>query len=164
MIHADQNRSVRLVYLIMVGDTNTGQVLAVIETPSGHHGLLDDIVNGSQAHVVVIEHGIQNIEYAAKRAVTDQDQRQNELMNPGLGNGQVEQYLLVFLFGRLERLVDGRGGFAQLLVNEFAADLVLLGHTCDRLGSSYGLERQVPSFREIHLNCRAGMRGKRWRD
>jgi len=103
-------------------------------------------VNGSQTHAVVIEHGIQNIEYAAKRAVTDQEQRQNELMNPGLGNGQVEQYLLVFLFGRLERLVDGSGGFALLLVNEFAADLVLLGQTCDRLGSSYGMERQVPSF------------------
>ena len=57
--------------------------------------MLDDIVNGSQAHVVVIEHGIQNIEYTAKGAVTDQDHRQNELMNPGLGNRQIEQDLLV---------------------------------------------------------------------
>ncbi len=95
------------------------------------HGSLDDVVNGSQAHVAVIEHGIQNIEYAAKGAVTDQDQRQNEMVNPGLGNGQVEQDLLVLWFGRLERLVDGHGGFGQLVVDEFAADLVLLGQMCD---------------------------------
>jgi len=127
-------------------------------------GLLDDIVNGSQAHVVIIEHGIQNIEYAAKGTVTDQDQRQNELVNPGLGNGQVKQDLLVLWFGRLERLVDGRGGFGQLLVDEFAADLVLLRQMCDWLGSSYGMNRQVLSLRAAHLRCRAGMRGKRWRD
>ena len=97
-------------------------------------------MNGSQAHVVVIEHGIQNIKYAAKGAVTDQDRRQDELVNPVLGDGQVEQDLLVLWFAKLERLVDGGGGFGQLLVDEFAADLVLLGQRCDCLGSSYGLD------------------------
>lgn len=72
---------------------------------------------------MVIEQGIQNIEYTTKGAVTDQDQRQNKLVNPGLGNGQVEQDLLVLWFGRLESPVDGRGGFGSLLVDEFAADL-----------------------------------------
>jgi hypothetical protein len=92
---------------------------------------LDNIVNGSQAHVVVIEHGIQNIEYAAKGAVTNQDRRQNKLVNPGLGDRKVKQDLLVLCFGRFERLVDGRGGFGHLPVDEFAADLVLLGQMCD---------------------------------
>jgi len=48
-----------------------------------------------------------------------------------------------------------------LLVDKFAADLVLLGQMCDGLGSSYGLDRQVPSLGAVHLNCRAGMEGKR---
>lgn len=63
-------------------------------------------------------------------ALTDQDQRQNELVNPGLGNEQVKQDLLILWIGRLERLVDGRSGFGQLLVDEFAVDLVLLRQTC----------------------------------
>jgi hypothetical protein len=80
---------------------------------------LDDIVNGSQTQVVVIEQDIRNIQYAAKGTVTDQDHRQNELANPGLGDRQVEEDLLVLRFRRLERLVDGRGGLGYLLVDKF---------------------------------------------
>ena len=88
--------------------------------------LADDIMNAAQTQVMIIEQCIEDFDNAPEAAVTNQDQCQNELTNPVFRHGQIKENLVVFGRG-LEGLVDGIGGLGCLLVEEFAADPVVLG-------------------------------------
>jgi hypothetical protein len=77
--------------------------------------------------------------------VADQDQSQDELANPRAGNRQVEQdsFVVVRLGG--EGPVKGVLGDVQLLVDELAADLVLLGQFRDGL-TGKGVQCQLAAL------------------
>ncbi len=62
----------------------------------------------------------QELDDAAVRAAADQRQPDDHLAQPGLGDRQLEQHLIVRR-GRRERVVQYRAGLVRLLVDELAA-------------------------------------------
>ncbi len=75
----------------------------------------------------------------AEGAVADQGQPEDRLVQPLLGNWQVEENFrrLVLLTG--ERLLEGLLGTADLLIDELAADLVLGRQPADGFRSCQGV-------------------------
>lgn len=74
--------------------------------------------------------------------MADEGEAEDQLPEPGLGDGQPEQEL-----GRVVRrwgkgVVEGVVGLLQLLVNEFATDVVLSGQFGDRLPGE-GVENEL---------------------
>lgn len=64
--------------------------------------------------------------------MTDEDQSEDELPQPRLGDGQMENDLVVGCCGG-KRLVKGLLGLGGLLVDELAADVMFFGDVADRL-------------------------------
>src|SRR5277367_5085319 len=89
-----------------------------------------------------VEEVAQDRDDAAVGAVTGQDQGEDQLMEPGLGNRQVEEDRLVGLRW-VEGEVQGEAGGVGLLVEELAADLMLAGQAGDRLRTGEDLEGQL---------------------
>ena len=75
MVYAGEDRSIRLVDLIVIPNTDRRLILAVINVSSRYDGSLEDIVNRSQTHVMVIKQGLEEFNNAPKGAMTVQDQR-----------------------------------------------------------------------------------------
>lgn len=73
---------------------------------------------------------------------------EDELTEPRLGDRKPEEELGRIGGSGLEGLVDGVVGVAELLVDEFAADLMVIGQGSDRLAGQ-GLESHL-------LPCRRG--------
>ena len=63
---------------------------------------------------------------AAEGTVADEGQAEDELAEPGFGDGEPEEKLGRVDGGRGEGLVEGVVGVVELLVDEFAADVVLV--------------------------------------
>ena len=57
---------------------------------------------------------------------------QNQLEQPGFGNGQIEQNLLILWRGS-KGIIECLLGFVSLLIDEFPAHLVFGGQVADRL-------------------------------
>jgi hypothetical protein len=74
--------------------------------------------------------------------VADEDQAQHELAEQGLGDGQVKQDALVVGVGG-EGLVEGLWGLVGLLVDELAADVVLLSQAGNGLAAGERVEGQT---------------------
>src|SRR5215212_5915799 len=93
------------------------------------------MVDGSNGHGMV-EQGQQQFSHAAVGAVADQQQSQDELLEPGLGDSNGEPDVLVALCSnRVEGLLQGQASRVELLVDELAADVVFLGGITDRAGA-----------------------------
>jgi hypothetical protein len=106
-----------------------------------------------------IEEVAQQFGDAAERAVADEDQGEDELADPGLGDREVEEDAVV-AGGPLggEGVVEGLLGLVSLVVDELAADLVLLGELSDGFGAGQDVQRQSLSLRRGESLGRAGGR------
>ena len=86
----------------------------------------------------VVEEVGEQFDDAPKGAMADEDQSQDELANPGAGDGEVEQDRLVVVGLGSEGLVQGVVSEVELLVDELAANLVLHGESRDGLTGKGG--------------------------
>jgi hypothetical protein len=86
--------------------------------------------------------------------VTDEDQAEDQLRKPGLGDGEVEEDALL-IGGCREGQLEAGVGFAQLLIDELAADVVLQGDLGDRHAGKGG-QGQLLARRPIQQGCGAG--------
>jgi hypothetical protein len=77
---------------------------------------------------VEIEEVAEQFGDAAERAVADQDQGEDELADPGLGDWEVEEDPVV-VGGSVggEGVIEGVLGLVGLVIDELAADLVPVG-------------------------------------
>jgi hypothetical protein len=131
-VDADQHGVAGLKDLVVIADVNARQIRTGVDLPRCSDGVLDDGVDRTQRDGVVEEVGEQ-FNDAAKGAMADEDQGQDELANPGAGDGEVEQDRLVVVGLGSEGLVKGVVSEGELLVDELAADLVLRGEISDGL-------------------------------
>src|SRR3954469_2397970 len=143
-VGTDQHRQAGLMNLIVNANCHAGQVLTGVDLSRGGDSAVDDVVGRAQRHSVSEEVGKQ-FDDPAQGTVADQDQSQDELANPRAGNRQVEQdsFVVVRLGG--EGLVKGVVGDVKLLVDELAADLVLLGQFRDGL-TGKGVQCQLAAL------------------
>jgi hypothetical protein len=101
----------------------------------------------------IVEEVVEQFGDAADGAVADEGEAQDQLAEPGLGDGQPEEQLRRISRRRGEGVVEGVVGVVQLLVDELAADVLLVGRCGDRLAGQ-GIEGQL-------LACRRGQQPRR---
>ena len=85
-----------------------------------------------QRQGIVEEVGEQFVD-AAEGTVADEGEAEDQLPQPGFGHGQPEEELRRSVRWWREGLVEGVVGVAELLIDELAADLVLVGQGGDGL-------------------------------
>jgi hypothetical protein len=89
----------------------------------GGDGGLDDVVDRPHGELGVEEVGQQR-DHAAVGTATDQDQGEDQLTEPGLGNRPMEEDLIV-VGRRVEGLAEGVTGGVGLVMEGLPADLML---------------------------------------
>ena len=140
-IDADQHRLVRLEDLVVGADADGRQVVLLVEGLGPGHGGAGDTVQVAQRPRAVEQVAEQLVD-AAVGAVAHQEQGQDESLEPDRGYRQVEQDGVVRRDGG-ERVGEGVLGLVGLLVDERAADLIVLRQLGDGPGSGQGLEGQL---------------------
>jgi hypothetical protein len=145
-IDADEDGATGLEDLVIGPDADSGQVLALVDLTGGGDGLLDDVVHRPHGEVV-IEEVAEQFSDAAERTVSDEDQGEDELADPGLGDREVEEHPVVTggCF-RVESVVEGLLSLVGLVVDELATDLMLLGDSRDGCGAGERVEGEALSF------------------
>ena len=126
---AHEDRPSGLKDLVMGPDPDPGQVVGAVDLLGRRHGGADHVMDGPQRDLGVEEVG-QEGDDAAVGTVTGQDQGEDQLPEPRLGDRQVEEDVL----GRsrwVEGVLQGDLGGVGLLVEELAADLMLPGQLGD---------------------------------
>ncbi len=130
-VDAHEDRPSGLEDLVMGPDADAGQVVGAIDLLGRRHGGLDHVMDGPQR-----ERGVEEVaqegDHTAVGAVTGQDQGEDQLTEPRLGDRQVEEDLLV-RSRRIEGVLQGELCGVGLLVEELAADLMLAGQLGDGL-------------------------------
>ena len=144
-IDAHQDRVAGLEDLVMGPDADGGQVVRAVDLAGPSDGGLDHVMDGAQRGLGV-EEVAQQGDDAAVGAVAGQDQGEDQLTEPGLGDRQVEEDLLG-RSRRVEGVVQGEPGGVGLLVEELAADLMLAGQSGDGLRAGEDLEGQLLPLR-----------------
>jgi hypothetical protein len=108
---------------------------------------------------VEIEEVAEQLGDAAERTVTDEDQGEDELADPGLGDREVEEHPVVSGgWFRGEGVIDGLLSLLGLVVDELAADLVLLGELGDGCGARECVESESLSLGRGQILGGAGIR------
>ncbi len=77
--------------------------------------------------------GLKDFDHAPEAAMAYQDQSQNKLANPVFRHRQVKQNLILVSRG-YKGLIERIRGLCGLLIEEFAADPIVLGQIADRFG------------------------------
>ena len=141
-VDADEDRATGLEDLVIGTDADAGQVLAIVDLAGGGDGLLHDVVSRPHGEVV-IEEVAEQLGDAAERAVTDEDQSEDEWADPGLSDREVKEHPVVpGGWFRGESVIEGLLGLVGLVVDELAADLVLLGELGDGGGAGECVESE----------------------
>ena len=125
-IGADQHGLAGLENLVVGADADGGEILLVVEAACRGDGLVQDVVDRAQGQRIVEEVAEQFLD-AAEGAMADEGETEDELSEPGFGDGQPEEELRRVGGRGVEGLVEGVVGVVELLVDEFAADLMLVG-------------------------------------
>ncbi len=123
----------------MGADADGRQVLLVVAGAGLRGGAVGDAVDGADGEVVV-EDVAEQLVGATDGAMADEDQAEGQLLQPGLGDGELEEDAIG---GGGEGVFEGLLGFVGLLVDELAADLVLVGEVADGLCAGEGVDRPV---------------------
>src|SRR6185312_2868813 len=139
-VDADQHGLSALKDLVVGTDAYAGQVVATVDLASVCDGGVDDVVNRSEGDGVA-QTIAEDLNDTAIRAARDQDQGEDELAQPSLGDGQVEEDLLGLGLG-FEGLVESLVCDVGLPVDELSADLELSGQRGDRSGAGEGVNCQ----------------------
>jgi hypothetical protein len=136
---------------------DAAEVLAGVEVTGLGNGLLDQVMDGADALVVVEEVAEDRVD-AAQGTVADQDQGEGELLQPGAGDGQAEEDLPLGRQRRGKGAVEGLAGPGALRADELAADVVLACALGEGL-SGKGIEGHALALLGAELLGRAGRRG-----
>jgi hypothetical protein len=139
----NQHRLLRLVDLIVGADANRGKILVLVVNPRLAHGGVDDV--GDAAHRQgEVQDVSEELHDAAEGTVTNQHQAEDDLAKQGLGDRDRKQDALgVAGFFRGEGVGENPLRLAGLLVDELAADVVVVGEAGDRLGAGEGVHGQA---------------------
>lgn len=152
---ADQDGISGLEDLVVQANADSRQIgLSVVALDQGH-GAVEDIEDRAHGEVLV-EEVPEQFDDPPEGAMADQSEGQNELSNPGLGDGEVKEDLVLGRCG-LEGLLEGLLGLVGLLVGEFAADIVLLCQFGDGL-SGEGVEGELLALGWGEEGCRGRRR------
>ena len=122
-------------------DAHAAEIVTAADRPSRFDGAGDDVVHRAQGDTPV-EEVAEQFDDGPVRAVADQHQGQDQLPQPGLGYGEVEEDLLGLRFG-LKGLGQSVLGGVGLLIEELAADLMFPGQVRDWLSPSEHLDSQI---------------------
>jgi hypothetical protein len=90
--------------------------------------------------------------------VADEYQGEDELAQPGPGDGQVEEDLGVVRSG-IEGITEGLLGAGSLLVDKLAADLGLAGQFGDGAGAGQGVQGELLPLRGVRSWAGQGVPG-----
>ncbi len=153
-VGADENRSAGLEDLVVGADAHRGEVLLGVVLACVGDGLVQDVVDRPQRQRVVKEVGEQFVD-AAEGTVADEGEAEDQWPQPGFGDGQPEEELRRLGRGGSERLVEGVVGVTELLVDEFAADLVPVGQGRDGLAGE-GIKGELLACLEWQQTGRGG--------
>jgi hypothetical protein len=154
-IDAGQHRHGTLKNFILQADANLGQILRAVDRCRFPGGALEPVVDRADADGEV-EHVAQQFPHPAARAAADQGQRQHQLIQPSLGDRQVEQNATV---AGGEREVQCFHHLVFLPVDELPTDTLLVGKMRNWLGFHQRQKRDA-------LARIAGQRGRdrRWKN
>jgi hypothetical protein len=122
-------------------DANPRQVVTLLGSAGRGHGLVNKVGHAARGQGVV-QQVAEQLGGAAEGTGADEDQSQHGLSEEGLGDGESKQDAVVGGVGD-EGVVEGLLGFGGLVVDDLAADVVLLGQSRDRGGAREGLDGQV---------------------
>src|SRR5438270_3656078 len=86
----------------------------------------------------IVKEVVKEFADATERTVADEGQAEDQLAEPGLGNGEPEEELGRLGRGGGEGLREGVVGVGPLLVDELAANLVLVSQGSDGLAGQGG--------------------------
>ena len=159
-ICADEYGLVGLEDLVVAADADGSKLLLVVEAACRGDGLVQDVVDRAQGERIVEEVAEQFLD-AAEGAMADKAETEDELSEPGLGDGQPEEELRRVGGRGVEGLVDGVVGVVELLVDELAADLMLLGQVGDGL-SGEGVQCQLLAYRQGQQTGGSGKARSGW--
>ena len=133
--------------------------MAIVDLTGGVDGLLDDVVNRPHGEVV-IEEVAEQFGDATERTVSDEDQGEDELADPGLGDREVEEDAVVSGgWFRGEGVIEGLLSLVGLVVEELAADVMVLGDSREGCGADERVEGEALSLGGVQLLGGAGRRG-----
>ena len=124
-IDTDEYRLTILENFVVGTDMDSAEILLAIDLACQVDRCPNDVVDRPQRDVVV-EKIAEKFDDSAQGTVTDQHQTEDQLTQPMFGDRQLKEYLVV-IGERLKSTVEGFVRDGLLLVNEFAADLRLLG-------------------------------------
>src|SRR5262249_34719648 len=105
-------------------------------------GVLNDVVDRAQGDVAA-EAVVEMVDDAAIGTAAMEQQREDVLPQPLLGDGQLQEDVVVVRRWRGEGLRQGLLGAVELLVHELAADAHLLGPRGDGYRAAERWHRQV---------------------
>jgi hypothetical protein len=132
-----------LIEVVVGADANGAEVLGVVEPPGVGHDPSEEVVDRTEDEIVDIEDGVEDLLDAAEGGMADEDLGEHQLVQPGLGHGEVKEDLVVLVGRRGERRGHGVPGVGLLAVEELATDAVALGEASDRLSAGADRQRQV---------------------
>jgi hypothetical protein len=128
-------------------DADGGEVLLGVVLVCVSDGLVQDVVDRPQRQEVAEEVGEQFVD-TAEGTVADESEAEDQLLQPGFGHRQPEEELRRLVRWRSERLVEGLVGLAELLIDELAADLVLVGQGRDGLAGE-SIQSELLACQEV---------------
>lgn len=147
-VDADEHRHLGLKDFIQQADVDGGQRLLGIDGVGTGDGVLDDVVDGAEGNVPA-EAVVEMVDDAAIGAAAIEQQGEDVLPQQLLGDGKMEEnFVVVLLCG--ESLREGLLGGVDLLINELAADVGLLGQPGDGQSPTEGLQGQGLPFLGPH--------------
>ena len=124
-VGADQNGLTLLEDFVETGDADVGEILGTVMRTRLVDGVMHDVVHGARGHVDVEKIAIELVN-AAIGTVADEGQTESGLLEPILGDGQMEEHLVIG-FGASEGIVQSGLRALALLIDKLAADIGLVG-------------------------------------
>jgi hypothetical protein len=145
--------------LVQSGESDSGKILLLVDGVGFGHGLMEDVVDGADGEGVV-EQVVEDLPDASKGTVADQNQGEDELAQPRLGDRQPEEQIIGFI-GRGKGEIKTMLSLVELLVDELAADSVAVGESRDGAPRK-GVEGQLAARQGVKLLGWEDARLVRW--
>jgi hypothetical protein len=159
-IGTDEHGLAGLENLVVGTDADGSEILLVVEAACRGDGLVQDVVDRSQGERIIEEVAEQFLD-ATERAVANEGKTEDELTEPGFGDRKREEELGRVGVGWVEGLVDGVVGVVELVVDELATDVMLVGQVGDGL-SGERVEGELLTCRRGQQAGCGGEAGRGW--
>jgi hypothetical protein len=128
-VGADEHGPAGLKEFVEGADAYRGQLLTVVMNAGARDRAADDVVDVAERQGVV-EEALEEFFDAAVGTVTEEQEAEGELVEPGLGDREVEEDRVV-VGRRLEGVLESVLSLVALLIDELAADSVFVGEVAD---------------------------------